>query len=86
MSNKVSSLDTLCMPMPMKLGQRRGVESLASNGKPIALRINDADLQLLHQEARALGLTRSELLRWLCVQGGAALHLRRTGQTVKVVP
>lgn len=86
MSNKVSSLDVLHMPMPMKLGQRRGVESLAANGRPIAVRMHELDLQLLHEEAHALGMTRGELIRWLCVQGAASLHLRRTGVKKQVTP
>ncbi len=86
MINTVSSNDTLTLPMPMKMPQRRGVESLFLNGRPIAVRLHESDLDLLHQEARHIGLNRGELIRWLCVYGAAMLHLRRTGETVDVIP
>lgn len=77
---------TITIPMPFKLGMRRGIESLASNGTPTTIRVHDTDLEMLHEEARALGMRRGELIRWLIVFGGQALRHKRTGQKVDIVP
>ena len=76
----------LQIPIPLQLSRRRGVESLHANGRAVAVRMHEDDLALLHSEADKLGITRGELMRWLCVYGAAALHKLRTGTTVEIVP
>lgn len=76
----------LLIPMPLPLSRRRGVESLHANGRAVAVRMHEDDLALLHKEAEEIGITRGELMRWLCVYGAAALHKHRTGKTVEIIP
>ena len=86
MSDNVSSLKHINVPVPIKLSFRRGLASLHSSGRAVAVRMHEDDLELLHKEAEALGITRGELMRWLCVYGAAALRLERTGERVYVTP
>ena len=86
MTDNVSSLKTITVPIPIKLSFRRGLASLNSSGRAIAVRLHEDDLALLNDEAAALGISRGELMRWLCVYGAAALHFERTGKKVFVTP
>jgi hypothetical protein len=86
MSDNVFTLQNLLIPRPIKLGYRRGLASLNSSGRAVAVRMHEDDLALLDQEATMLGLSRGELMRWLCVYGAAALHHTRTGKKVEVTP
>ena len=79
-------LKHISLPIPMKLSFRRGLSSLHSSGRAVAVRMHEDDLELLHQEAAELGITRGELMRWLCVYGAAALHKERTGKEVYITP
>ena len=76
----------ILIPAPIKLPNRRGLTSLHSSGRAVAVRIHEDDLALLHREAAAIGITRGELMRWLCVYGAAALHVQRTQSKVQVTP
>ena len=82
----VSTLRFISLPVPIKLAFRRGLASLNSSGRAVAVRMHEDDLSLLHEEANALGISRGELMRWLCVYGAAALHKERTGKGVEVTP
>lgn len=86
MSATVSGIRKLLIPFPIKLGMRRGMSSLNSNGRAVAVRMHEDDLALLHVEAKALGISRGELMRWLCVYGAVALHQERTGKHIEVTP
>ena len=86
MSDNVSGMKHVQVPIPIKLSFRRGLASLNSSGRAVAVRMHEDDLQLLNDEAEALGISRGELMRWLCVYGAAALHHERTGKRVYVTP
>ena len=86
MQHRVSSNDSITIPVPIELPMRRGVESLSHSGRPIAVRMNERDLDILHEEARALGVNRGAFIRWVAVYAAAALRLQRTGETIEVVP
>lgn len=86
MAFDVASHPHITVPMPVKLGFRRGLTSLSSTASPTTVRIHDDDLALLDAEAALLGLTRGEFIRWMCVYCAAAVHKQRTGKTVQVTP
>ena len=86
MSFDVSTHPHITVPLPIKLGFRKGLRSLSSTGRPIAIRMHEDDLTLVDNEAALLGLTRGEFLRWMCVYCAAAVHKQRTGKTVEVTP
>lgn len=86
MQSSVSTPQTVTIPRPMKLQRRSGIESTNAFGKCYQLRLHNMDAALLNEEAKALGITRSELMRWLAVFGAAALHKQRTGKDIDVVP
>lgn len=77
---------TINIPKPIPLQRRRGLNSLDSNGRAVAVRMHEDDLKLLNEEAAAYGITRGELMRWLNVYGAQALHKARTGTYVEITP
>jgi hypothetical protein len=86
MNENVSGLGSITIPKPIKLSFRRGIASLNSSGRCVAVRMHEEDLVLLNTEAERLGITRGELMRWLCVFGAAALHKENTGIHPQVTP
>lgn len=86
MTDSVSGMKTITLPIPIKLSFRRGLASLNSSGRAVAVRMHEDDLALLNDEADALNISRGELMRWLCVYGAAALHFERTGKRIFVTP
>ena len=85
-SSNTSGFEYISVPIPIKLPGRRGLTSLNSSGRCVAVRMHEDDLELLNKEAAILGITRGELMRWLCVFGAAALHKHRTGKHPHVIP
>lgn len=85
-SKYISSEGSITLPTPIPLTQRRGLSSLHSNGRAVAVRMHEDDLALLHEEAAACGITRGELMRWLNVYGAQALRKARTGEHVEITP
>lgn len=86
MSNVVSTLRFITIPVPIKLQHRRGLRSLKSSGRAIAVRMHEDDLTLLDVEADVLGVSRGELMRWVCAYAAAELHKLRTGEQVEIIP
>lgn len=76
----------ITIPVPIKLERRRGLTSLHSSGRCVAVRMHDDDLEALNIVAAKLDISRGELMRWLCVYGMQALHKMQTGQHVEVIP
>ena len=86
MSSTVSQLQTITLPVPIKLEHRRGLTSLNSSGRCVAVRMHEDDLALLNAVAFALGITRGEFMRWMCVYGAQAINKMQTGKHVEVTP
>jgi len=86
MSRIVSELRFITVPLPVKLEFRRGLRSLRSSGRAVAVRMHEDDLALLNDVAAHYNITRGELMRWLCVYGAAALHKQNTGKDVDITP
>jgi hypothetical protein len=81
-------LNGVYIPPPLKCANGEGMTSLSlqANGVFVSFRIHKSDRQLMKEEAAAIGLTPSALMRWASVHLAQELHLRRTGKLKQVRP
>ena len=78
--------DTLNIPIPFKLEHRRGLRSLRSSGRPLAVRLHEDDIAMLDELVAATGVERGALMRWFIVWAGKALYKKQTGKDVEITP